>query len=334
MHNNLKLLITSKTDVLFLVFLVSYSVCFFYQVSLLLNPSIDGADYLLNARSWLTNDSLHSPYRPAFISWIIAGTWLITGESWLIIKYMFPLFTIATGIILYLLLRKTNGPVFAFGVTSLTLLNQIVFFWGMQILTESLSLFFLVLTLYFVKNNKESHWYLAGIAMGLTFASRYPILIQALSIVIVQSLITKRPKLISKAIIAFGSVAILVVMAIYIKNGTFSGAIQADTQFTILLTPYYLLHSIDIWSAIFILVPVAFFFKRTYKDKNNFTYIVWFFVSILFWSANATNHQERFMLQTTPAVYYLAILAIENITSMNILKDRFSRRKKLPQSDK
>jgi hypothetical protein len=200
---------------------------------------------------------------------------------------------------------------------------------GSFIMTEGLSLFFLTLSLYFMKSKKSSHWFLAGISMGLTFASRYTIIFQAFAIFVVESLIRRNPGFFTRTIMTMLPIIILVIAAVYIKTGTFSGAVQADTQFTFILSPYYLLHSIDIWSVVIFLVPIAFLFRRTYSDKNNFTYIVWFFVSLLFWSANVTNHQERFMVQTTPAVYYLAILAIENITSMNILRDRFSGKKEV-----
>ena len=112
------------------------------HITMIVNPTIDGADYLLNAHGWLSNEPLYAPFRPPLISWVIAGIWLITNESWIVIQYLLPAFTLAAGVTLYALLRKQKGELFAFGVSALTLVNQIVFFWGMQIQTESLSLFF------------------------------------------------------------------------------------------------------------------------------------------------------------------------------------------------
>jgi hypothetical protein len=63
---------------------------------------------------------------------------------------------------------------------------------------------------------------------------------------------------------------------------------------------------------------VALLFKRTYTDQYNHAFIVWFVVALLFWSAISGNQQERFMIQVMPAVYFLVILAIENIWRSNL----------------
>jgi Dolichyl-phosphate-mannose-protein mannosyltransferase len=304
-----------KVDILFTLFLVVFSVYFFFHVSMLVNPPRDGADYLINAQRWLSNTPLYSLHRPPLISWIIASVWLLTGENWIIIKYLLPLFTIGAGIILYLLLRKSKGGLFALGVSALTLLNQNVFFWGMQIHTESLSLFFLILSLYFLKSEKENHWIFAGIAIGLTFGSRYSIFFQALTIFLVEVIIRRNSKLATRTMMTALPIIALFVSAAFIKTGSFSPAAEVDTHFTLLLSPYYLQNSIDIWGYAVLLVPVAFLFRRTYTDKYNYAFIAWFIVSLIFWSANSNPilHLPRYTVQFTPAVYYLTILAIENI---------------------
>ena len=60
-------------------------------------------------------------------------------------------------------------------------------------------------------------------------------------------------------------------------------------------------------------MPISLLFRRTYTDKYNYTFIGWFLVGFLFWSAIAENQQERFMIQVTPAVYFLTVLAIQSI---------------------
>jgi 4-amino-4-deoxy-L-arabinose transferase-like glycosyltransferase len=309
-----------KVDILFSIFLLAFSVYFYLHVSLLVNPPRDGADYLINAQRWLSNSPLYSLYRPPLISWIIAGVWLLTGENWIIIKYLLPVFTIGAGIILYLLLRNTKGGLFAFGVSVLTLLNQNVFFWGMQIHTESLSLFFLVLSLYFLKSEKEKYWLLAGIAIGLTFGSRYSIFIQALTIFIVELVIRRNSKFATRTMMTAIPIVAIFILAPAIKTGTFVPAAETDTQFTFLLSPYYLQNSIEIWELTFILVPIAFLFKRTYSDPYNYAFIAWFIVSLVFWSANSNPiyHLPRYTVQFTPAVYFLAMLAIENIAKIKL----------------
>jgi 4-amino-4-deoxy-L-arabinose transferase-like glycosyltransferase len=324
-----------KIDVCFIVFLVIFSIFFFFfQVSLNTVPTADQADYLNNARAWLTHSPLQTIIRPPLISWIAAGTWVITGENWVIIKYLIPTFTIAAGFILYLLLREYKGSLFAAAVSVLTLTNPEVFVDGSLILTEGLSLFFLILSFFLLKSSTSRwRWLLAGISIGLTFASRYPVAILAFSILGIECFSRKNIKILFYAILGAAPVILVVVLAVYIKTGTFSGALQQDTHFTPLLSSFYIKHAVAIWGYSVILLPIAFLFKRTYTGRHNITFIVWFTVGLLFWSANATNHQPRFVIQFTPAVYFLVILAVENIAKMNIsnLKLRLRGKENLGQ---
>jgi 4-amino-4-deoxy-L-arabinose transferase-like glycosyltransferase len=274
-------------------------------------PIHDGVVYLLNAKSWLYSTEMYETYRPQMLSWIISGIWKLIGENWIITKYIQSAFTVGSGIILYMLIKQYKGSAFAFGVSTLTMVNATVFVYSTQILTEGVALFFLVLTLYLFKG-KENHWFLAGITIGLTFASRYPIIIQALAIFVIESILVRKPGFIIRTILGVLLAISIVVLAIYLKTGEFETSLPKDSILTIFLSPFYLINSVDIWGFAFLLVPVAFFYRKTYTDKFNYSFIVWFLVSMLFWSANSTNHQYRFVIQFTPAVYFLAMLGLEN----------------------
>jgi hypothetical protein len=322
-HKNvLALLNMHKIDIVFAIFCIFLVLEYNYYVSITKVPGHDASVYLLNARAWLTNKPLDEPFRPQLISWIIAGIWGVNGgENWLIVKGLQPIFTIGAGVVLYVMLRKYKGSLFAFGVATLTMINGTLFLFSTQIVTEGLALFFLVLTLYFLKTRKENYWFLAGITIGLTFASRYPIVLQALFIFIVESIVSRRPKLAIKTILGATLVIIIVVLAIYLKEGEFHTALAKDTSISLLLSPFYLINSVNIWGFAFLLVPIAFLYRRTYADSFNYTFIVWFIVSLIFWSASSANFQFRFAIQYTPAVYFLSVLAIENIKKSSIRND-------------
>lgn len=311
-----------KIDIFFIFFCVLLSVSYSIYIPAMKVPIHDSAVYLLNARSWLYGTEIYEEYRPQMLSWIISGIWKLTGENWMITKYIQSAFTVGSGIILYMLIKRYKGSAFAFGVSVLTMVNATVFVYSTQILTEGVSLFFLILTLYFLKG-KENHWFLAGITIGLTFASRYPIIIQALAIFVVESIIIKKPNLIIRTILGAILVMTIVILAIYLKTGEFETSLPKDSALTVFLSPFYLINSVDIWGLAFLLVPISFLYRRTYTDKFNHSFIVWFLVAMLFWSANSTNHQYRFAIQFTPAVYFLAILGIENflynLKSYNII---------------
>jgi 4-amino-4-deoxy-L-arabinose transferase-like glycosyltransferase len=302
----------------FVVFTGAILVYYSYYISQMAIPTWDGAVYLENARNWLKGEPLMGSYRPPLISWIIAGIWSILGEDWILAKYVQMMFTVGAGVLLYLTLRATKGSLFALGVTVLTMLNPQIFFWSTQIITEGFSLFFLTLTLYCLKSKKQYLWFIAGIAMGLTFASRYPIFLPAIVLFIAESIARRNIKLIRNTIVTLVPVIILVVAAVYVKAGEFDVAITRDTRLSPVLSPYYILNSIEIFGPVFLLVPVAFLFRRTYVDNYNYVFIAWFVTSFLFWSAIAENQQARFMGQLMPAAYYLAILAIENIWRSDI----------------
>ena len=309
-----------KVDIAFIAFCITVSFYYNFYISKMYVPSHDGAAFLTNARGWLTNSPIWEIYRPPLLSWIISGMWAFTGEYWILAKYLNPIFTISAGIVLYLMLRKHKGSSFAFGVTSLTMINGPVFFYSTQIMSEGLSLFFLILTLYFLKSEKKSHWFLAGIAIGLTFASRYPIVLQALVLFAVETIIRKNPTLFIRTIVGAAPTFALVILLVFLKTGTFQTALGKDTTFSLFLSPFYLLNSFNVWGLAFMLTPIALLFKRTYSDKYNYTFIAWFIVSLLFWSASSGNWQTRFTIQFTPAVYYLAVLGIENITKTRITR--------------
>ena len=312
----------NKIDFAFVAFIMTVLAYYNYYISQMAIPMWDGAVYLENARDWLKNEPLTTPYRPPLISWIIAGFWSIFGEDWILAKYIQMIFTIGAGVLLYLVLRARKRSLFALGVIVPTMLNPQIFFWSTQILTEGLSLFFLVLTLFCLKSEKQHHWLIAGVAMGLTFASRYPIFLPAIAIFVAESVARKNIKLSLYTIVTLVPVVILIVSAMYVKTGEFNVAITRDTELSPVLSPYYLLNSITIFGPVFLLVPIAFLFKRTYVDKYNYAFIAWFVVSFLFWSAISENQQARFMDQLMPAAYYLAVLAIENIWRSDIFSSK------------
>ena len=309
-----RFILSRKFDIALLFLIVAFAIYYYFYISQMAFPFWDGAIYLENAQNWLRNEPLEAAYRPPLISWIIAGIWSITGEDWTIAKYIQPIFTIGAGVILYQTLKKYKGDFFAFGVTALTMLNPYVFFWSTQILTEGLSLFFLVLSIYFLKSEKQYSWILAGVAMGLTFGSRYPIFILAIALFITEVIIRRdAKKLFAKTMVGMVPILLLIIIAVYIKSGSFTVAIERDTELSLIFSPFYVENFIRIFGFFSLLLPIALLFRRTFTDKYNYVFIAWFVLGFLFWSAISENQQERFMIQLTPAVYFLAVLAIENI---------------------
>ena len=238
--NFVKVAFSKKFDIAIIFLVMALAVCYHFYVSQIAVPFWDSALYLENAENWLRNEPLEASYRPPLISWIIAGVWSISGEDWTVAKYIQPIFTLGAGVILYLTLKKHKGDFFAFGVTALTMLNPIVFFWSTEVITEGISLFFLVLSLYFLKSEKQYNWILAGIAIGLAFGSRYPIFLIAIVLFITEMIVRQdaKKRFFVNTLIGLIPIALLIVMAVYIKSGSFEIAIERDTQLSLLLSAF------------------------------------------------------------------------------------------------
>jgi len=308
-------------DGAFLAFIVVLTIRYLAFISKMHVPMWDACVYLTNARNWMTGVPLFEIYRPPLLSWIITAVWLFTGENWEIVMPLAALFSIGSGIILYLTLRPRKGSLFALGVTVLTMLNPQVFFYSSQIYTEGISLFFLIATLFFLKSQSETHWFLGGIMTGLAFSSRYPAIVQCGAILAAEFLVRRRLKLLVRAMMGALPTILIVVAAVYLKTGRFQTALPKDVVFSLLPSPYYLVNSVAIWGFAFILIPIAFIFRRTYSDSYNHAFIAWFVAGMLFWSMNVSNQQYRFSVGFTPAVSYIVYLAIENLMKFKTRSD-------------
>lgn len=304
-----RMLMLRITDVTFLLFLAVLCVLYYFTILTDQVPMWDPAVYLTNARDWLTGAPLSEIYRAPLISWIIAGVWAVVGEDWQNVKYLSALFGVGAVVILYLRLRRDKNAPFALGVAALTMMSPQVFFFSTQIYTETLSLFFLLATLYLIKSERPTFWFLAGIASALTFAARYPIILQAAVLVIVESYARRNWHILTRAVVGAVPVVAAVVSIVFLKTGTFQVASASNTNFSA-LSSYYVLNSISTWGWIFLLVPLALILRPTYNDRYNHVFIAWFVCSMVFWSANATL-SLRFTIQFTPAVIFLALLALE-----------------------
>src|SRR5918992_1698989 len=315
-NNLVRIVLSNKFDIALVFLIAVLAINYHFGISQIATPVWDGAVYLENAQNWLRGETVDEAYRPPLISWIIAGIWSITGEDWTIAKYIQPAFTLGAGVILYLTLKKHKGDFFAFGVTALTMLNPYVLIFSNHILTEGISLFFLVLSIYFLKSENRYGWIFAGIAMGLTFGSRYPVFLIAIAIFLTE-LITqqnaKKLKLFAHTMVGLVPIILLIISAVYINSGSFTVAIERDTRVSLILSLFYVENFIQIFGFISLLLPIALLLRRTYIDKYNYVFIAWFIFGFLAWSAISENQQERFMIQLTPAVYFLTVLAIENI---------------------
>src|ERR687896_2666688 len=90
-----RVVLSNKFNIAFIFLITVLAISYYFYISQLAFPFWDGGIYLENAQNWLRNEPLEASYRPQLISWIIAGTWSITGEDWTTAKYIQAMFTLA-----------------------------------------------------------------------------------------------------------------------------------------------------------------------------------------------------------------------------------------------
>lgn len=302
-----------------ILLLVFFSFIYLYHVNQYNYPGWDPAVYMLNAKDWLnTNQTyLFENFRSPLLSWLIAGVWKFTGIDFNYIKWLSCVFTIFSAIVLYLIVKNTKNALFAFIITLLFLINPSVFQYTTDLYTESLSLFFLLLIIYFMGNDK---FILSGIFIGLAFASRYFMVLQAFAIfgAIILIELQNNQDLkndIIKNAFKTGIVAIIVmlfiVLIMYLKTGMVQFALKGDSNWIFLKTgEWYLLNAIPIFGIIIIFLPFCIFCID--YTSSDFIFFLWFIVGIFFWTGNA-KHNPRYLIQIIPAAYYLALLPINYI---------------------
>ncbi len=308
-----------RIDIAFTIFIALLSVYYgFYS------PAASTAEnaYLANARSWLSSGNLPDASVPPLVPWMIAGIWNFTGENFFILKMLGLVFLEAAGIILYIIIRRYKGGLFSFGAAALAMLNVYMLSQSGQIYADGLSLFFLVAMLCFLKSETPKHWFLSGIMLGLALATQYLVGLQALAVFAAESIARRKEKLATRTVLGALPVIASVLYLVISRTGTFKiglGSIAMNIFPTPSSLLAYFMKSADIWGFVFLLLPLAFLFRRTYVDKYNYAFIAWLFSSLLL--AAAFGSGRSIIIQATPAVYFLVMLGLENIVKHKLLVD-------------
>lgn len=294
---------------------------YLYQVSQYQYPGWDCAVYMLNAEDWLNlgKHSLYENFRSPLLSWFISGLWIVTGISFGSAKWLSAIFMVASSWVLFLLVQNMKGRWFALFVTVLTMLNPYLFLYTTQLYTESLSLFFLLLIIYFMYKHRPI---LAGICLGLAFASRYFMSVQGVAIIAGSVLVELQLNWNNKPIIQaakVGAVALavigLVIGAVYLKTGVVKFAMEQDTNWKPLYNlNWYIVHALSIFGVIIILLPVSIFFIN--YESHDLIFLSWLVIGMLFWTGNA-KHDTRYIIQLFVPVYYLALLPLQKWLAAN-----------------
>jgi len=138
---------------------------------------------------------------------------------------------------------------------------------------------FIILSLYFLKTENKNNWVWAGIVFELIFTSRYPTLIEATIIFVVESIIRKDRKFATRTIMIAMPILLVIHFISLLKSRVLCCATTKRQTFYIFVNSL-LFTELNKYIGICFLVPIAFLFRRTYTDKFNYTFIASFIVSL------------------------------------------------------
>jgi len=295
-------------------------------ISTYILPGWDECVYLQCAHDIILGQPLLEPPRPPLISILIAGVWWYTGENYLLIRYLHPIFAVLSGFMFYLLVKKQKNEVFALVALGIFMTTTEVMFWSNFILPHAITLFFALFGAYLLGEKGSFKWFAGGIMLGLSIIARYPMVIIA-GIIFFVFLIKNKQNIVS--FIREVLIGILCVgIPIYLWSLTglgisVEGLVISYSHQPAKATPlFYVENLFTLYNATVIVFFIGFILctiyikKQKLEDKLWFT---WFVVSFLFWSI--TVHPElRFSFEWGPAVAFISTLSLEHIYKIRLPK--------------
>ena len=296
-------LIVSSTILLFttLYFINAFEYAF---------PIWDGASYLENAKDLLLGLPLYEKFRPQLISFITAIIWSIIGINWGVIRVLSPIFFSLAITLIYLSLRDEN-KILAYLTIIFTSICPVIIEWTPHILVHALALLMVSLTYYSLIKDKWWSPYLAGLACGLTFMARYPIVVIPASMIIFYMFVDKRYRESILSVLIASFLISTYVMWMTSREGVFLLGLAKDVSLKITdlrFSFYYLENGDKIWGPIFIFSIFSAFYI-IFRDGSRAAklMLIWTVAPFLLWSIHPTNLNMRFTYEFAPAVVYLGL---------------------------
>lgn len=293
-----------------------------------LNPVLvwDENAYMANARSHLLpSGTVHytEDFRFPLLEYVIAGVWMITGESETAGRAVTVFFTLGLVYVFYLLLHY-YFPKRALLYTVFFAFSPLMVIWGYKAYTEVMAAFFVILSFYLLLRGLlyENIWFLsaAGFVLGLGILSKFPIGLLGISVGII--LLWKR-KIIALTMFSLGTLLALLPWMLYNVITYHSPFWDFFAQYAIATyygardsTLFMLKNTIMMLGLIMIFTVIGFFsfFALSERKKKNIPancilclYVFLFFIYFYF---IAKIKHDRYNLLLLPFIYILAYMSI------------------------
>ena len=300
-----------------LVCLASYAAYHAWAASQIPVPVWDGAVYMILARDFLTGQPLYEFFRPLVLPAIIAFTWLFTGVNYEIPKFYPLLFTIGSAWILYSLVKPRKGTTLALLTTVCFLFAAPIMLWTDHLLPHSLSLFFVLLSVWFLSKGTLRGWLLGGLSSSVAILARYPTAVIVFGIFLV--FLYQYRKLLLADFLALGVILPIAPVYLYsppllvdVLERNFAVWSQIASGEVVFAAPsphlpiqYYAVAMPQIFTFLVPFLLLSLISRSTYKDSFTRIFAVWFIVAFVTFSV-VPNKETRFMFEWVPAIALLS----------------------------
>jgi len=320
----------------FAVLLLKLSYAFGYLV-----PGWDSTVYLLNARRFLYGwdpFSFFELLRPPLLPNIVSELWKVFGETYWITMSIQPIFTVAAGLVLYLVVREMFDWKTAMLSLFMFLFNPTVFKWTNQLLTHGVELFFVLLSIFFAwRTYSESatrdllpkyvYPALVGSLAGLASLARYPALMFLPAVLV---LVLRREIVWNVRWIMICGLGFILPWSYWLRwnmtyaNGDAFASVKAAFQVGAFRGPAEVQTAVDPWHIyitglpqLITVVGVALLLagilsKENFRNKKTLVFLSWFAIATGVGFV-LENKAVRFMTDWFPAISVLMALGIARI---------------------
>jgi 4-amino-4-deoxy-L-arabinose transferase-like glycosyltransferase/peptidoglycan/xylan/chitin deacetylase (PgdA/CDA1 family) len=306
-------------------------------------PTWDGAIYLLNARRFLYG---YDPFaffellRPPFLPYLISLLWRVFGENYWITVLIQPVFTVAAGLVLYLVIQDMFDWKAAMLSLFIFLFNPTVFMWTNQLLTHGVELLFTMICILLAwkicvnrpgdLKHRFLHPVLIGVFGALTSLTRYPAIVffPALLILVLNRKVLSDLRFLLVSGLTFAATWVPWLMwNVYSASGDPFASVKA--AFAVganvgEIEPwyFYLTGLIDLVTVVgVILLLVGIVRKKSFTERRTLVFLGWFVFAIAAHSA-FVNKQLRFAIEWFPPIAILIALGVRRIQGVLSFKPK------------
>ena len=274
--------------------------------------------YLANARALIAESHYAELFRFPLLGFLIAALWTITGESIIAAQLLAITITGLTTYVFYLVARRFSTR-YALLFTALFAFSAPMISWGSRIYTDIGAVLFALIAFYLVlqSDDQTKRTVYAGIAGGLSFLMRYPVIIIPL-IAGAYLIITKRYR--AAILMVLGALIIIgpwMIINTILTGNPLSGLIDQAT----IVSEYYsfqspLVYFEHIAAALSISLILIIGYLASLRSNTKHMLLLAIIISILIVQSAAQIKLARYVITILPLLLIAIMIGLEHVSNL------------------